>query len=311
MFTLCSCGNDETISGVEELEKDLKEYTVSLKLGGEITTSDSPLARAETESTDLYGVQVYRKKTDETSYSYFAYGLFDNVSDMKINLLEGSTYKFVVLLVKNGKNLVTCKSGRYGFPFWLNANTNSGTVDTECTNNFMFGTTYYSSFYHKLQKGLNYSEGDCYYGELPDYMPEVNGIVNVALKHTVFGLQYQVKGITDGTISLTIKNDSKIFFTKSDITKDYTSEEKIISFYDAYNAWLYANSYTESLTVSLSWTRGVGVVQYLGSKTIQVKRNVMNVVRIQLGANDGNASFGITTEDDTNMRGEEVTIPLG
>ena len=313
MFALCACGSDETISGSEEPVKELKEYTVSLKLSGEITTSDSPLARAETDSKDLYGVQVYRQETGKTSYSYFAYGLFDNVSDMKINLLEGAMYKFRILYIKDGKSLVGQESqpqgSGYGSPFkhsGYNHNSMLISIPTTCNNTYIL----FDSFYDELEKGLYYSEGNCYYGELSDYTPTVNGTVDIDLKHTVFGLQYEVKGITDGTVSVEIKNNSRTFFSESNITEDYTSEEKIIAFYDAYNAWLYSDNYTENLTVSLSWTRGIGVLQDLGSKTIQVKRNVMNVVRIQLGANDGSASFGITTEDDTNMSGEEVTIPL-
>lgn len=312
MFAFSACGSDETIVGQEEPVKELKEYTVSLKLGGEVTTSESPLARAETESTDLYGVQVYRKETGKAySYSTFAYGLFDNVNDMKINLFEGSTYKFVVLLVKDGKNIVTSDAWKaYGHPFSRYADTNTGAANVECTNNFSFGTHYSYKFYQELKYGLNYLEGDSYYGETVDYTPSVDGTVNIDLKHTVFGLQYEVSGITDGTVSVTIKNDTRTFFSKSDITADYISEEKIIAFYDTYSAWQYADNYTENLTVGLSWTRGIGVVQDLKSKTIQVKRNVMNVVRIQLGANDGSATFGITTEDDTSMETESVDIPL-
>ena len=311
VFALCACGNEETISGSEEPVKELKEYTVSLKLSGEITTSDSPLARAETESNDLYGVQVYRKKIGEDSYSYFANGLFDNVDDMKINLLEESTYKFEVVLVKKGKELIYEPEDQYSSPFNRNNNSNMD------TNVFYYNSSYRYNALNVGQMKVNrnttvkYPEADWYYGEFSNYSPTINGTVEINLKHTVFGLQYQVTGITDGTVSVTITNSERTFFTNSSITENYTSEEKIIAFYDAYNAWLYADNYAENITVSLSWTRGVGVVQNLGSKTIQVKRNVMNVVRIQLGANDGNASFGITTEDDTNMSGEEVTIPLG
>lgn len=312
MFAFSACSSDETIVGQEEPEKELKEYTVSLKMVGEVTTSEAPLARTETESTDLYGVQVYRKVNGFDVYNSFAYGLFDNVSDMKINLLEDSKYKFRVLYIKKGKDVVDYKSIYYGSgyvgPFghigW-NDNGYSITIGTECSNSYTWGGT----FKDDLATGAYY-EADTYYGEVSDYTPSVNGTVEIDLKHTVFGLQYAVTGITDGTVSVTIKKDSHNFFKKTDIATDYTSEEKIISFSEVYNAWQYADNYTENLTVSLSWTRGVGVVQDLGTKTIQVKRNVMNVVRIQLGANDGSATFGITTEDDTSMETESVDIPL-
>lgn len=305
MFTFSACGSDETIVGQEEPEKELKEYTVSLKLGGEITTSEAPLARAETESTDLYGVQVSRKKDGESSYKKFAYGLFDNVSDMKINLLEGSVYEFVIALVKDGKSFFSKDSDGYGQPFHKQS-TSLKVEGTVLNNYFEYSTSWKMA---SLGNGYYY-EADWYYGETKDYTPSVNGTVEIDLKHTVFGLQYEVSGITDGTVSVTIKNDKRTFFTESGITADYTSEEKIIAFYDVYNAWQYADNYTENLSVTVNWRRGIGVVQDLGTKTIQVKRNVMNIVRIQLGSNDGNAAFGITTEDDSSMTEESVDVPL-
>lgn len=315
MFAFSACGSDETIVGQEEPVKELKEYTVSLKLGGEVTTSESPLARAETESNDLYGVQVYRKKNSYGSYGsydYFANGLFDNVGDININLLEGSTYKFEVVLVKKGKDLIHEPENGLRYPFYRGSSSSVTINSFSDTSNYrdnalhygMISTSEYSS------GNVKYPEADWYYGELENYTPTVNGAVEIDLKHTVFGLQYEVTGITDGTVSVTIRNSERSFFSNSSIAEDYTSEEKIIAFYDTYNAWQYADNYTENLTVKVSWTRGVGVVQDLGSKAIQVKRNVMNVVRIKLGAEDGSATFGITTEDDTSMETESVDIPL-
>lgn len=306
MFVFNACGNEEVIGSGKEPEKELKEYTISLKMSGEVTTSDSPLARAETESNDLYGVQVYMDKNN--SNMLFSAGLFDNVNDMKINLLEGYLYRFEILLVKDVKNKLYYNGGYYEPFARLYGN------PMECTNSFSsnknFDDLKCGIIKNVNQTYIKYPELDWYYGYLDGYTPTVNGTVEIDLKHTIFGLQYEVTGITDGTASITIENDNRIFFANSSIAEDYTSEEKIITFYDVYNAWKYADNYTENLTVSVSWKRGVGVEQDLGSKTIQVKRNVMNVVRVKLGATDGNATFGITTEDDSEMKKESVDIAL-
>ncbi|MDR1332596.1 MAG: hypothetical protein LBK07_10905, partial [Tannerella sp.] len=84
---LCyGCSTEEIViekKGETQAEAEQETYTVSLKMGGEITSEDTPLStRAETASRNLYGVQVYRNN------AYFAYGLFDNVNDMKISLLK-------------------------------------------------------------------------------------------------------------------------------------------------------------------------------------------------------------------------------
>lgn len=318
LLVLLACGGNETINGNEEpqVEPQLKEYTVSLKMGGEVTTSESPLARAETASDDLYGVEVtYYNEND--SRCAFAHGLFDNVDDMKVNLLKGiTTYKIQVLLVKNGKNLIYNNDGSYNKPFGSNY---GGTPIMNKFNYAQGSTSGYHSFDYLTEgemsiadrEKMKYPEASFYYGEVNNYTPEVNGTVDIDLKHTAFGLKYEVTGITDGTVSVTISNNERSLFSNSSITEDYTSEEKIIAFYDTYSAWQYADNYTENLTVSVKWTRGVGVLEDKGSKTIQVKRNVMNVVRIKMSADDGSATFGITTEDDGSMTGETVDVPLG
>ena len=300
---LCGCSKD----GVVEEQSVPKEYTVSLKFNGEIETEDSPLTRAETASTDLYGVQVYK---DGQS---FAYGLFDNVNDMNLNLLSGSKYKFVVTLIKDGKNIVVKKYGNVyasSYPFY------SYYITTLlCSNTF----TYDKNSLDFLGVGkisvngnedVSYPEADWYYGELDNYTPMENGVVNIELKHTVFGLRYEVSGVTDGTVTIKIENSDRTFFNKADITSDYTSDGSILAFYDIHSSWLYADNYTENLTVSVKWVRGIGITQDLGSKSIQIKRNIMNVVRIKLGADGSDSSVGITTEDDSSMNGEEIEIPL-
>ncbi len=82
-----------------EVNSDGEMVLVHLNLGGEIDVEETPLTRAFT-SDDLIGVQVYQGS------DYYAYGLFDDVSKMKIYLHSGKTYKFVCTVVKNGKSII-------------------------------------------------------------------------------------------------------------------------------------------------------------------------------------------------------------
>lgn len=304
---LCGCSKNDVV----EEQSVPKEYTVSLKFNGEIETEDSPLTRAETASTDLYGIQVYKDG------SYFAYGLFDNVNDMNLILLSNCKYKFMITLIKDGKNTVYSYEGKYFKPFRLGGVHNT---PMECLNKFIYDTfTGYGYLWYgevstsksDINDFVRYPEVDWYYGELDNYTPMENGVVNIELKHTVFGLRYEVTGITDGTATINISNSYRLdLINNTNITSDYISDGRIFAFYDIRNSWLYADNYTEYLTVSVKWVRGIGVTQDLGSKSIQIKRNVMNVVRIKLGADGNNSSVGITTEDDSSMEDEEIEIPL-
>ena len=101
--TLFSCSNNEDeLLSKEQEENEQETYTISFDLGGEfISTSETPLSRTEVISKKIYGINVYYKKDDNSSYQNYAYGLFDNIEDMTISLIGGYKYKFECSMVKN------------------------------------------------------------------------------------------------------------------------------------------------------------------------------------------------------------------
>ncbi|MBR3703137.1 MAG: hypothetical protein IKM12_06275 [Alistipes sp.] len=290
--TLCSCSKEDTPTQDED-----KFYTVSLKFNGDITMADSPLTRG-TSTDDLYGLLVWQDG------SFFGSGLFDNVESMKVRLQSSKKYKFVVTAVKNGKNVLYGNSHPFG----------SSEHPLKLSNKLEGGNEHFYNYFRlgrskmKDDEYYNYPETDRFYGEVDNYTPTENGVVNMDLKRTAFGLQYKVSGVSDGTVSITIENYEQTFFAKSDITTDYISEEKVITFEDVYSAWQYADNYTDKVTVSASWARGNGITQDLGSKEVDVKRNRMNIIHIKLATDESGNSLGIDAESDSDMDDESVTI---
>lgn len=126
---------------------------------------------------------------------------------------------------------------------------------------------------------------DRYYGEISPFTAssESNKTILFDMKHLVYGIQCNVTGVSDGTASITIINGNTVLLAKSGISSDYHSEELMFAFSDMHGAWEYADNYTENVTVSMTWLRGVGVLQDLGSQVIQVKRNCKNVISVSLG----------------------------
>ena len=304
--TFCSCSKEDA-----PVQEEDKFYTVSLKFNGDITTADSPLTRG-TATDDLYGLIIWQDG------SIFGGGLYDNVEDMKVRLQSSKKYKFVVTSVKNGKNVIYNDSGGYTYPFfYFDYNNNTIRKPMVLSNKLLnnISSDYYNSFksgYSNMKSGYSshYPETDRFYGEVDNYTPTENGVVNMDLKRTAFGLQYKVSGVSDGTVTVTIKNSQQTFFEKSDITADYSSEEKVITFKDVYSAWQYADNYTEKVSVSASWARGIGITQDLGSKEVIVKRNKMNIINIKLATDESGNNLGIDVESDSDMNDESVTIPL-
>ena len=118
--TLFSCSNnkDELLSKEQE-RNDQEIYTVSFDLGGEfISTSETPLSRTEVIPKKIYGINVYYKKDDNSSYQNYAYGLFDNIEDMTISLIGGYKYKFECSMVKNDVDTLYYDNHTYYAPFY-------------------------------------------------------------------------------------------------------------------------------------------------------------------------------------------------
>ena len=126
-----------------------------------------------------------------------------------------------------------------------------------------------------------YPKIERYYGECQNYTPTTNGNISIDMKSVSFLLQYNIYGITDGSVSLTIKNGKKVFVDISGVTNSISSPIESYSFNNIVDAWTY-DDYTENLTVSMKWMRGVGIEQDLGSQVIQVKRNALNTITIAL-----------------------------
>lgn len=309
MACLSSCYDDCLYS----VQVPTQQVEVSFRFSGEITSDYSPLTRAMT-TDDLLGIQVYKGGAN------YAYGLFDNIADMKLKLNAEGQYKFIVTVVKEGKNKIYHYEIENYVPLYFYP-VNGYEYSYYLDNTFHYGgdNNYYGSQlgqgYSRLTGGkyYYYPETDRFYGELDNYTIKYGSdptVINMDLKRAAFGLKYEVTGLSDGTASITIKNDSRTFFENTSISEAYSSEAKVFTFSNVRDAWLYADDgYVENVTVSMTWTRSIGITQDLGSKTVQIKRNALNNIRVSLSEDYGGSALKIDVEDAA-MGNETVTIPV-
>ena len=293
-------------------------YTVNLGWAGEIIdVSYEPLTRATTD--DLYGIQVYYSPNKEESYwSDYAYGLFDDPENISINLMKGYKYKFVATMVKDGKNKVkSTVSGNYYYPFFQRSSS-EGDISTRLNNTFDYqGDSYFlhmDSGMTTLESGSYYRPNvERFYGELEDYVPSQSGdkaIIN--MKRTCFGAKFIVSGAlaNEGTLHIQMSEAPGIELELTD------GEDQIFDIYTfmyVKQAWL-NDQYGEPLDVTISLERLDGTILPLGTHRIVCKRNKTTVVNVKIDNDGQTGGIGFEFEDDEigiPEDDEEVTIEDG
>ncbi len=280
-----SCSKDEGTDlpqTPDQPSEQPEKVTVSFTVKGDVTIEEDPLstsraAGVETESTDLYGINIYYDKhKDGVINDKYGYGLFDNVADMTVSLLTGYKYKFVCSLVKDGKSKifngktdysysVNATEG-YGAPFWKSiqdfledsysySNDYNEYSPTNVMNKFMLGgaghltglgqgwgheKNVYSIYINGIDNFTHYFSADRYYGETTDYIPKEGGVVNISMKRCTFGAKFVVTGVTDGKFNFSINDKNGIeakLISKSDITSDTSYEGEIFTYDNVYGCW--------------------------------------------------------------------------
>lgn len=289
IVTIVSCSKEKTPSELTPQPQpvETKKYTVSFSMAGEVTLTSDPLTKAS--SNDVYGINVYYDKNkDGNINTAYAYGMFDNTSDMKIELLEGYKYKFECTLVKDAKTKLEKSSvGKYEAPF--------GQI---LENKFVTGGGISMS---GIKSGKARMKGDTkdsaiprldrYYGETTNYSPTSNGTVQIELARCVFGAKFVITGVVDGTLNSSW-NDWSV-----STTTDYESEEVIYSFPDVYTCWNNKNNATLDATVMAEYksNRGSGWDLTI-NKSFQFKRKVLTTVNITVTPDLSGANFNIIEE---------------
>lgn len=320
---------------IDPVVEDEGECQVSLDFVGEITTSESLITKSSTN--DVYVVQVY------SGTRAFAAGIFDDPDKIRFNLKKGSAYRFIVVMLKNGKVLLP---SLYINDFYVLYRTDVDAVSTHGDYAFGFfwtdtffpiNSTYYNSIgviavyrnneqsisrwgssnleFSKIGQGLletKYPQcDDWFYGEIDNYSPTGEyETLSIDLKRAGFKLKYELAGVTDGEVTVKVYNSDKTFINNTTNTSTYASEAKFYAFYQARDAWLYADDYMENMTLAVSWKRGIGVTEDYGTKTIQIKRNCLNNIKIQMTSADQSAGMNLTVEAESTIGAEAVTIPV-
>lgn len=288
-----SCSSsEEPIPAGDSQEANLVQVSIGFK--GEITSiTESPLSRA-TEAKDWYAFQVY--EADEKGYyQKYAYGFFDNKSDMIINLKEGYKYKFDVSMVVDGSKKVhyfcLAKAG------WASIS-NSFFISSEESVRYM-----YEGFLYLQNGQFNRPNVDRFFGSTEGYIATEGSSVSINMKRVSFGAKFVPKGFTEGTLEISVEGTPTIYLDAS----EGTEVEDIISFNRLRDAYIATEEYSESIPVNIVWVKPDGKRVSIASESVAFKRNKLTTIEFEVKENTTSNSFNLTS-DEIMETGETIEI---
>ena len=307
-IAMVSCSKEPI--GVEE---ESEFYTVQLGWAGEILdVSYEPLTRASGD--DLYGIQVYSAPDDDVAtptWTKFAYGVFEGADNITINLLKGYKYKFVATMVVDGKNKIIKDGVGYYVPFNLDSNASKELNKFNFSSQYGLGRLNDGSTFLKNPRNIyNRPNVERFYGELEGYVPGSNGNkANIKMKRTSFKAKFIAKGklAKSGTLNIMMTD-------APEMSLDLSNSNQIsdmFTFSDVDAAWA-DNQYSETIDVTLTWTRTDGTVVPLNTHKVNFKRNATTVVQVTIDndANAGDLGFEIDDTDVTEGDDENPDVEI-
>ncbi|MBR4046747.1 MAG: hypothetical protein IKK05_07580 [Alistipes sp.] len=275
-------------------------YTVSLGFGGEIEVDYEPLRSAE--NNDLYGINVYSAPANvegTPTWTNYAYGLFDDPSNIKIDLLVGYQYKFVATMVKDGKEKVLSDNGAYREPFDV-----SFTSPVVISTSFNYGLDILPGLgsghtYLKNPHGLYHRPNtERFYGELKGYIPSNNGKATIDMGRTSYGVKFVAQGQSANVGTLEIQmSESPLVTLNLAESNEYFD---IYTFHWVSSAWL-KSDYSEEGTVNINYIREDDTVVPLGSHKVTFVRNTTTVVTVNIGYGGAENGLGFNITEGGEM----------
>lgn len=315
-------------------------YTVKLACVGELDITQVPLTRTFTPDTnDLYGIQVYYKPVSgSNSYKKYAYGLFDDLTDVTIDLIADYQFEFEVDVVDNGKTEVysdgieieSVNYVGYGYPFQA-YNNYEGTRNlsiTKVSNEFTYSEDcYFQSLGSSFQKpGTSYNNYNAvgvesYYGVTSGYVPTADGeTITINLKRMVYGIKVVADDfLTEGTLRVLLTEGGSSNTGRYEGTYKLTPENKVLENTYSYvkrSSWYgyeelsdaYCNAY-----ITLSWTKDDGTVLTLNKQTIKFNRLKQTIVNVTFYEDTSieDAQLTVTYEDEVFVEEGQPTYTFG
>lgn len=305
-----SCSKDGQIENEENIKE--KIITLPISVYGEITDiTTSPLKAISTD--DICAIQVYTLKSDNTVEPY-SYGVFDNITGLTIDLVEGKEYQFFCSINKQVKNKA------YFFTEWdayssFNEVTFNKGKPSSINNKFIYTketTINFNTPLIRMVDGENYEYPNIenFFGFVYRYEAIENGSVNFEMIRTSFGIKIVAENFTEGKLQFKFKNDPTFSFNYptlefQGIFKFTGSELGVIS----------NETYGQDISVSIDWIKNDGtLVSQVSAEPIKFYTNKLTTIKLKVSditSESKSFSFGIVEDGSDMTAGDTYEIERG
>ena len=309
-------------------------YTVKLACAGELDITQVPLTRFTPDNKDLYAVQVSYKPNSGGSYKAYAYGLFDDISNLTVELLADYQYRFAIEMIDDAKDIVYCDSVLidtqhylgYAEPFkgYNRYNASNQESITKLMNELVYSEDCYFSRVGGLNANGTGKSGspiklkngsavydpkgvDRYFGLINDYTPSETGEeISVFMKRMAYGLKV-VAGefFTEG--KLTVKNEgyNADNFT---LTPDNKTYEAVYAYYNPCD-WYTSQNPSTTRTITITWTKADGTSVSLKWQSPYFHRLKQTIINVEFydDENAGDTKLKMLYDEDPFTEGNSYT----
>ena len=313
-FTACSNENDSPV-----VQEEKKMCTVNINVENIVKVEEQPMGRAE-ENTDLYLISF----TKGSSYSNnYAYGLFDNLSNISINLVEGDTYTIQASAVKDAKNqIASTNEGFYANPFMVKL-TNSFIYenDNDFVKEWGFNPTLYrlksnDSGYTPIVPNLEVFLG---YAGSSVYEAKENGdpITISFSRFAACSAEFKVVDMPTGYLKISISNketnNSTEVYTTSDIIVN--SEAQSTFQYITFGSSLWSSISNDGVPciLNLTWVKDNNTEIPLIPAEIKFKRDTKYIITIKVDNSTTSTinvnpipNYGFTATEEIGIYGQPI-----
>lgn len=310
VLLLWSC-SEEDIPNNNTISEEVY-VTVNIKLGGEILdVTQEPMTKGLTNN-DLTAIQI-----NEVVMNYYeeevpyAWGLFDDVSNISVKLKKGAKYDIEATTVINGKSIMRFTEEGYCDPFILNNKFTFVTNNMDISSTCSFQALNMSNVYLKKYNGYGYqySNADKYY-YTNSFVAEEGSGIDLEMKRVSAGLKVITNNLTDGKLLIESRDFPNIEINPGE---EY-DEIYTIPWYVTMgmgNKWGDDDCKTSSI-MTFTYQDASGEKTQIASQKIEFTRNKKTVITVNIPDDEeiGTQKNAIKVSlDDTPMvDGDKITV---